>query len=208
MFKKTFLVVLVSFCMLPALAFSQENSDFGSWEYIQLIKSFSPKYYGLLRIEDRTKNNLHDTEVDFGVIGAGMAFTPWLKSDLSYEFWSIKPGMKTDKIVLTAQATMSRDGLVNFIRQKAEWTMPRNVGKDGMVWRTKLQSQYRIPESIFSPYVAYEIFYDKAWIRSLHYVGTEVSIDKHSSLDFFYLYHMRAGACPMHTAGIGYFFRF
>lgn len=209
MLKKALLFAAAALCFLPLSSYSQDKSDFGSWEYIQVIKSFSPKSYGLLRIEDRTKNNLHDTEVDFGVIGAGMSFTKWLKADLSYEFWSISPNMKTDKIVLTSQATMVRGGLVNSFRQKAEWTMPRDGGEDNMVWRSKFQSQYRIPDSGFSPYLAYEIFYNKSWIRSLHYVGTEYAI-RYSpvSLDFFYLYHMRAGACPMHTLGAGCFFRF
>ena len=53
-----------------------------------------------------------------------------------------------------------------------------------------------------------EIFTWSSWIRSLHYVGAELAIDKHNLVDLFYMYHLPNGGQAVHLLGVGYYFSF
>ena len=98
--------------------------------------------------------------------------------------------------------------------------------------RSRVRAQYKIDAVPLTPYVMYEYFNgfgggsgsgsdigsgsgsgtssgaSSLWIRSLHYAGTEVRLGPHSTLDFFYMYHLYAqsGGSPAgcHLLGMGY----
>ena len=91
--------------------------------------------------------------------------------------------------------------------------------------RSRVRVQYKIDAVSLTPYVMYEYFNgfgggssgsgsgtssgaSSLWIRSLHYAGTEVRLGPHSTLDFFYMYHLYAqsGGSPAgcHLLGVGY----
>ena len=107
-------------------------------------------------------------------------------------------------------ASLRRDGLALALREKYELAYNPGAKSFSNTLRTRLRGQYKAPESIFTPYLMYEFFnsFDTGkWVRSLHYAGTEISLGKGHSLDFFYMFHLfekgdLTAAC--HTLGIGY----
>ena len=170
----------------------------------------------MARVEHRSFDNIHSTECWFAMAGGGYNFNKWLKGDLSYEYWSIPSAgnMVQHKAVLCFTETLKREGLAVALREK--WELAYNPASESFsnTLRTRLRGQYKAPDSIFTPYVMYEIFGSmdgKGWVRSLHYAGTEISLGGGHSLDFFYMYHLYdkgglTAAC--HLLGIGYSFVF
>jgi hypothetical protein len=112
--------------------------------------------------------------------------------------------------VLSLNETLKREGLAVAVREKYE--LAYNPASDSFsnTLRVRLRGQYKPADSIFTPYVMYELFGSmdgKGWIRSLHYAGSEISLGGGHSLDFYYMYHLYdkaglTGAC--HVLGAGY----
>ena len=214
--KKTFIALLAALFLLSPKAGAQSVSDLGTWTSIQLVKSFGAPY-AMARLEHRSFDHIQATECWFAMAGGGYNFNKWLKGDLSYEYWSIPSAgnMVQHKAVLCLTETLKREGLAVALREK--WELAYNPASQSFsnTLRTRLRGQYKAPESIFTPYVMYEIFGSmdgKGWVRSLHYAGSEISLGGGHSLDFFYMYHLYGmasgltGAC--HLLGAGYTFVF
>ena len=213
--KKLFLSILCALSLCGASAFAQNQSDFGTWSSIQLVKSFGAPY-AMARLEHRSFESVHSTECWFAMVGGGYNFNNWLKGDLSYEYWNIPSAgnMIQHKAVLSFTETLKREGLAVALREK--WELAYNPASESFsnTLRTRLRGQYKAPDSAFTPYLMYEIFGSmdgKGWVRSLHYAGTEISLGGGHSLDFFYMYHLydkggQTAAC--HLLGIGYNFVF
>ena len=209
--KKAFVTILSVLALCAAQASAQSTSDFGTWSSIQLIKSFGAPY-AMARLEHRSFNHVGSTECWFAMAGGGYNFNSWLKGDLSYEYWRIPSAgdLVQHKAVLCLTETLRRDGLALALREKYELAYNPGAKSFSNTLRTRLRGQYKAPESIFTPYLMYEFFnsFDTGkWVRSLHYAGTEISLGKGHSLDFFYMFHLfekgdLTAAC--HTLGIGY----
>ena len=209
--KKLFVLILSVLALCAAQASAQSTSDFGTWSSIQLIKSFGAPY-AMARLEHRSFNHVGSTECWFAMAGGGYNFNSWLKGDLSYEYWRIPSAgdLVQHKAVLCLTETLRRDGLALALREKYELAYNPAAKSFSNTLRTRLRGQYKAPESIFTPYLMYEFFnsFDTGkWVRSLHYAGTEISLGKGHSLDFFYMFHLfekgdLTAAC--HTLGIGY----
>ena len=213
--KKAFVTLLSVFALFAASASAQTVSDFGTWSSIQLVKSFGAPF-AMARLEHRSYNHVSGTECWFAMAGGGYNFNNWLKGDLSYEYWSIPSAgdMVLHKAVLSLTETLKRDALSLSLREKYELAYNPGTKSFSNTLRTRLRGQYKAPESIFTPYLMYELFgsFDSGkWVRSLHYAGTEISLGGGHSLDFYYLYHLydkggQLAAC--HLLGIGYTFVF
>ena len=213
--KKAFVTLLSVFALFAASASAQTVSDFGTWSSIQLVKSFGAPF-AMARLEHRSYNHVSGTECWFAMAGGGYNFNNWLKGDLSYEYWSIPSAgdMVLHKAVLSLTETLKRDALSLSLREKYELAYNPGTKSFSNTLRTRLRGQYKAPESIFTPYLMFEFFssFDTGkWVRSLHYAGTEISLGRGHSLDFFYMYHLfdkggLTAAC--HTLGIGYIFVF
>ena len=213
--KKVFVILLSCLALCIGQASAQTVSDLGTWSSIQLVKSFGAPY-AMARLEHRSFDYISSTECWFAMAGGGYNFNSWLKGDLSYEYWRIPAAgdMVQHKAVLCLAETLKRDGLVLTLREKYELAYNPDAKSFSNTLRTRLRGQYKAPESIFTPYLMYEFFssFDTLkWVRSLHYAGTEVSLGKGHSLDFFYMYHLYdkgglTAAC--HLLGIGYTFVF
>jgi hypothetical protein len=213
--KKAFVTLLSVFALFAASASAQTVSDFGTWSSIQLVKSFGAPF-AMARLEHRSYNHVSGTECWFAMAGGGYNFNNWLKGDLSYEYWSIPSAgdMVQHKAVLSLTETLKRDALSLSLREKYELAYNPGTKSFSNTLRTRLRGQYKAPESIFTPYLMYELFgsFDSGkWVRSLHYAGTEISLGGGHSLDFYYLYHLydkggQLAAC--HLLGIGYTFVF
>lgn len=213
--KKVLVILATALALAVPAARAQSTSDFGTWSSIQLVKSFG-KPYAMARLEHRSYDSVRATECWFAMAGGGMNFTPWLKGDLSYEYWQIPSAGKLiqHKAVFCFTETLKREGLAVALREKYELAYMPGSQTFSNTLRMRLRGQYRAPESIFTPYLMYEWFssFDTGkWVRSLHYAGTEIALGKGHALDFFYMYHLYdkaglTGAC--HLLGIGYNFVF
>lgn len=209
--KKILFPILSAFALFTAQASAQTFSDFGTWSSIQLIKSFGSPY-AMARLEHRSYDHISNTECWFAMAGGGYNFNSWLKGDLSYEFWRIPSAgdLVQHKAVLTLNETLKRDGLSVAVREKYELAYNPITESFSNTVRARLRGQYKASDSIFTPYLMYELFgsFDSMkWVRSLHYAGTEISLGGGHSLDLYYLYHLYdkgglSAAC--HVLGIGY----
>ena len=213
--KKAILILLSSLFLFAAQGSAQSVSDMGTWSSIQLIKSLGAPY-AMARLEHRSFDNISDTECWFAMAGAGYNFNSWLKGDLSYEYWSIPSAgnMVQHKGVLTLNETLKRESLALAVRQKYELAYNPASQSFSNTLRVRLRGQYKASDSIFTPYMMYEIFGSldgKGWVRSLQYAGSEISLVGGHSLDFYYMYHIydKAGlTAACHVLGAGYVFVF
>ena len=213
--KRTIFTIVSAFLLFSLNGNAQSTSDYGTWSSIQLVKSFGAPY-AMARLEHRSFDHVRGTECWFAMAGAGYNFNSWLKGDLSYEYWSIPSAgdMVQHKAVLSFTETLKREGLAVALREKYELAYNPDAESFSNTLRTRLRAQYKAQDSILTPYVMYEIFGSldgKGWVRSLHYAGTEISLGRGHSLDFFYMYHLydkagNTGAC--HLLGAGYNFVF
>ena len=209
--KKYIVSALSALLLLSMQAGAQSVSDYGTWTSVQLVKSFGAPY-AMARLEHRSFDHIRGTECWFAMAGGGYNFNNWLKGDLSYEYWSIPSAgdMVQHKAVLCLTETLKREGLAVALREKYELAYNPDAESFSNTLRTRLRAQYKAQDSVFTPYAMYEIFnsFDTGkWVRSLHYVGTEISLGGGHSLDFFYMYHLfdmagLTGAC--HLLGAGY----
>ena len=213
--KRTILTLATAFLLFSLNGNAQSTSDFGTWSSIQFVKSFGAPY-AMARLEHRSFDNVHSTECWFAMAGGGYNFNKWLKGDLSYEYWSIPSAgdMVQHKAVLSFTETLKREGLAVALREKYELAYNPDAESFSNTLRTRLRAQYKAQDSILTPYVMYELFGSldgKGWVRSLHYAGTEISLGRGHSLDFFYMYHLYdkgglTGACPLLGAGYNFVF--
>ena len=194
--KRTIFTIVSAFLLFSLNGNAQSSSDYGTWSSIQLVKSLGAPY-AMARLEHRSFDHVRGTECWFAMAGAGYNFNSWLKGDLSYEYWSIPSAgdMVQHKAVLSLTETLKREGLAVALREKYELAYNPDAESFSNTLRTRLRAQYKAQDSILTPYVMYEIFGSldgKGWVRSLHYVGTEISLGRGHSLDFFYMYHLYA----------------
>lgn len=197
---------LATLLLLTAITSTTVRADDGgAWISLQANKGWE-KSYAFMRFEFRSNQNFGHKEAIFGALGGGIKATPWLKTDLSYEYWNTT--VSTHKAVLCATGTLIRDALSISIREKLEFAYTPSLSSHSFTLRTRLRAQYNIPGSVFRPYAMAEIFTWKTWIRSLNYVGTEIAFDRHNILDLFYMYHLPNGGEPVHVIGVGYVYNF
>lgn len=200
--KKIVCVIAALVCLCSSAA-AQNTSDLGAWLNLQATGSFG-NAYALFRAEYRAKNGLKSTDSRFMVFAGGYRFTPWLSADLGYEMWGVNQST-IHKGVLTVNGVLRRDALNVSLREKYELSFAPD-GSTGSCLRSRLRAQYSF--ATFRPYLASELFSWAVWQRALFYVGTEIALSKHSTIDVFYCYHMPNGAIPISTLGLGYYFNF
>ena len=208
----------IAACMivfLPTLLGAQ-TSDFGSWCDVQVIKSLG-KAYAMARLEHRSCESLSKTECALAMAGAGYRFTPWLKGDLSYEFWKIPASgdATIHKAVGSLSATLKKEELSVSLREKYELSFNAATAPAGTL-RSRLSVNWTPKSGPFRPYLMYEFFNGlsgEGWIRSLHYAGTEIKISANHSIDVFYLLHLHPASSSAsgtstvrcdHILGLGY----
>lgn len=199
--------LFLSICIVLAAFISAKADDGGAWLSLQANKGWQ-KAYAFARLEHRSNNGFGSTEAIFTSIGGGYKIASWLKADLSYEYWDINPDLNFHKAVLSGTGSMTKDGLSVSLREKLEFAVNPANSATSFTLRSRLRAQYSFTDSIFRPYVMSEIFTWKSWIRSLHYVGTELAIDRHNCVDLFYMYHLPSGGQAVHLLGVGYYFSF
>lgn len=203
--KNTLRAICVTLSILVG-GVKASGADAGSWLSMQLSKKWEGPY-AFCRIEHRSFQNFSDTEAWFAAAGGGYQFAPWFSADLSYEFWRVNPQTTVHKAVLALSGSISRGGLTATLREKVELSMLQDATV-GWTFRTRLRVQYAFERGPFRPYLMTEFFNNSSWIRSLHYVGTDIVINRHHSFDLFYMYNLQATAPSLNILGAGYYFNF
>ena len=91
----------------------------------------------------------------------------------------------------------------------------RHPGGDSTRYRNKLQIEHPVgpPKTKFSLYVADEVFYDwsfNAWVRNRFTVGVSKVVNKHLTLDLYYLRQNDGHSVPgdIHVIGTTWRFKF
>jgi len=205
--------LLLLLCLFAGTGlWAQNETDFGTWTSVQVNKSWDKPYF-FFRGEYRTCRNVSACEAWFINTGGGYKFTPWFKADLSYALWKypVSGNYTTHKGVLALHATLKRENLSFALREKYELAFTPSAITH--TFRTRLRSQYKFDEVPLTPYVMYEPFFciGKGWVRTLHYIGTEIRIAPHHMIDVFYLYNMYSANSYMnsrHILGLGYYISF
>lgn len=177
--------------------------DFGSWIDVQLNHKFSNEVYSAIRIEHRTKNNMKDLDVWFVRPTIGYNLTSWLKADLSYDFLRTTT-TTTHRSLLGITGTLRQGNMSMSIKERWQYAYTPDSKKAANTLRSKFTASYAIPNSIFKPYVAMEIFTDKKWQKTRHYIGTDIKLSRQSSLDVYYLWYTFADNTASHIIGLGY----
>ncbi|MCQ2181479.1 MAG: DUF2490 domain-containing protein [Bacteroidales bacterium] len=203
--KLTSLIIL-ALLSAGGMNFVSSAADTGSWLSVQLSKKWDGPY-AFCRMEHRSFHNFSDTEAWFVAAGGGYGLTQWLNADLSYEYWKVNSAISVHKAVLAVNATLARGGLSATLREKVELSFLPD-SSTGWTFRTRLRVQYAFDKVPFRPYVMVEFFNNCAWIRTLHYIGTDIVINRHHSFDLFYMYNLQAVEPSLNIIGAGYYFNF
>lgn len=157
-----------------------------------------------LPAEHRSFEKLAATQSWFLAAAGGYRFLPWLVADIGYEYWQIG-GNPFHKAVTAVTGTLRSGNLSTSLRERYEFCF-NNPNHSTL--RTRLKVQYSFEKSIFQPYLMAEIFNWSSWMRSLNYVGTEITVNRHNSFDIFYMCHLQAEGPVIHTFGAGYYLNF
>lgn len=198
--RKLSIFLLLSLCALVCRA--QEDSYLGLWTDIQLNHNFSEKWYGSVRAEYRGTDNLKSTECWFIRPVVGYKFTSWLKFDVGYDFLK-KPSSLNHRGLFSLTGTLKQGGLSVSLRERYIYAYNQDAKKSSHVLRTQLKAQYKIPQSMFKPYVAVELFTWEKWQKTRHYVGTLMNVAKNFDIDLFYMYYTFNGKPSEHVLGAG-----
>lgn len=218
--------IIFLFILLPVTLSAQRlSNDLGTWVSAQAIKNFD-KAFATMRLEHRSFDDISATECAFAMAGVGYKFAPWLSGDLSYEYWtipSVGDGIIVQKAVASFTASHRSGDLSTAFRAKYELAFSSTGGDPSHTFRWRLRVQYAPEGWRARPYAMAELFTgvnDPAWIRSLHYVGTEIPLGGGHMIDLFYMYHLfpknvgnplypqNVNIASCHLLGAGYFFVF
>ena len=134
----------------------------------------------------------------------GYNWTSWLKTDVAYDFIK-SPSTVHNRLLVSATATLKEGNFSFSLRERYlyDYKVAQRSGEN--VLRSKASINYHIKNTPLTPYVAIEMFTWDHWKKTRHYAGTHIKLDKHSTLDFFYMYYtMSDKNFQRHLLGLGY----
>lgn len=198
-------VLVVVFFVLTGLVCraQEEDSCLGMWADVQVNHSFSENWYGSVRAEYRGTDNLKSTAFWFIRPIVGYKFTPWLKFDVGYDYFK-KPTSLNHRALFSLTGTLKQGGLSVSVRERYIYSYNQEAGTSTNVLRSQLKAAYKVPDSMFKPYMAVELFTWAKWQKTWHFVGTQIDFNSHHGLDLFYVYATFDGKPAEHVIGIGY----
>lgn len=172
----------------------QVTDDLGTWTTFQMIKSWD-KPVLLVHLEHRSNSMVSNTECFFGALAGSYRFTDWISMDAGYEFWRFpSANMNLHKGVAAVTGTLKCDKLTFALRERYELAFNEKGGMPTSTFRSRIRTQYTPDSFCMRPYIMYEIFNGfgatYGWIRSLHYLGADIVINRHNMFDIYYMYHM------------------
>lgn len=206
---KRCLIYAVLLLLPVVLAAQDEPDDFGIWSSVDVTKSLGDKWSVGLRGEYRSCEMSRTTNLWFVRATAGYKPLNWLKLNLWYDFFW-KPAGYQHRAIFDVTGTLKRENFTCSLRERFIGSYAPETDAWGWLWRTKLTAKYRIGETPFAPYLAYELYVNKGgWQQSHHFVGCNFIFDSHSTVDLFYAYNASVSKNHQdHILGVGYFLKF
>lgn len=201
--KKIIILALALAILSIGAAQAQDDSYLGSWTDIQVSNNFTDHWYGSFRAEYRSKDNLQSTDCWFLRPTLGYKFNSWLKFDVAYDYLQ-KPSSLNHRALFSLTGTLKQGGLSVSVRERYIYAYNQDAQSSSHVLRSQFKAQYQIPNSIFKPYLAVELFTWDRWEKTRHYAGTLINISNHHALDLFYMYYTFDGKPAEHVIGVGY----
>lgn len=197
-------ILFIILLIIPLISNAQdiEHDDFGLWGDIQVNHSWD-KMYCSLRAEYRSKNNSRQTDCWFLRPTIGCKIAPWLKADIAYDYMNKQQGLYHQGLA-SLTATLKQENLSVSVRERYVFAYSAETRLSSHLLRSQLKVQYNIPNSIFRPYLAVEMFTWRDWQKTRHYAGTLINISANQSIDLFYMYYTFKGKPAEHVIGVGY----
>ena len=196
------LILALALLTGTCLGASAQNNLAGMWASAHVNKVWNEHWYNSARFEYRMA--AEETECWFLMVGGGYSYKKFFRAELDYEFWQVEPSTTFHKGVLALTGSYRIDNWSFALREKYELSFNPESSPCDNNFRTKFTIGYKVPDSRFKPYMAYELFHFDKWRRMLYYCGTEINISKRSTFDIFYLLNYAKGGDFIHTVGLGY----
>ena len=194
-------IFLVSIVNMKTYA---EPDDLGVWSSFLTKYDFTSKIYGSTLLEFRSKENSQRMDCFISRQYLGYKWCSWLKTDVAYDF-IVTPSTVHNRLLLSVTGTLKEGHFTFSLRERYVYDYKVAASKGENILRSKASISYNIPHTKISPYVAEEMFTWKHWMKTRHYIDTKLSMDKHSTLDFFYMYYTKQDKkFQQHLLGLGY----
>ncbi len=200
--RKFFITLCLLIIVVPETF--AEADDFGIWSTVNVKYNFTKKIYGSTLFEFRSKENTQRMDCFISRQYLGYNWTSWLKSDVAYDFITT-PSSVHNRFLFSVTGTLKEGNFSFSLRERYlyDYTVKSHSGEN--VLRSKASVHYHIPNTIFSPYMAIELFTWEHWKKTRHYAGTKIKLTDQSSLDIFYMYYTKRNKTfEQHLLGIGY----
>lgn len=198
------LCILVFFVVSLPL-YSQEkyeDNTFGGWEFLEVYHDFKDSDWFTSFYFEHANYQYKRLESWYARLMFGHKINSWLKADVAYDFMQ-EPGFITHRAVADVTGTLKQGNLAVSLRERYIHSWSPEIGEQGDVLRSRLKTQYSIPNSRFKPYLAVEVFTWDKWKKTRHYVGTTYNINNHFEIEGYYIYYTFDGKPAEHVLGIG-----
>lgn len=180
----------------------QPNNTFGGWEHIDVSHSINnSNWFVSLYFEH---DNFQYKRLDLCFLGmtVGYKITKWLKVDAAYHLM-IEPDRIAHRAVVDVTGSLKEGNFSFSLRERYQHKWALSSPNLANELRSKLKIQYAIPNSRFKPYIAIELFTWDKWLKTRHYVGTDVVLNKYFVFDVYYNYYLFASKPAEHVIGVG-----
>lgn len=201
--------LLILICLFPWFTnLKAEPDDFGIWSYFQIKYDFSKNIYGATHFEHRSKDNTQHLDCFIARQYLGYRWNNWLKTDIAYDFIKGR-GNIHNRYLFSVTGTLNEGNFTASLRERYLFDYANNYSEgessSNSVLRSKATFSYHIPKTCISPYLAYEMFTWDKWNKTRNYAGAIIKLDKHSSLDLFYMYYTKTQKAHQdHLLGLSY----
>lgn len=180
----------------------EEDNTFGGWEFLEVYHDFKDSDWFTSFYFEHANYQYKRLESWYARLMFGHKINSWLKADVAYDFMQ-EPGFITHRAVADVTGTLKQGNLAVSLRERYIHSWSPEIGEQGDVLRSRLKTQYSIPNSCFKPYLAVEVFTWDKWKKTRHYVGTTYDINNHFEIEGYYIYYTFDGKPAEHVLGIG-----
>lgn len=199
-------VIIAVVLFLGTVCRAQERDDFGIWQSINLKGNIGKGWSAGLWFEHRSKESART--LDCALVMPYVNYRPvsYLQFGYSSEY-ILTGGPKYITCRPSVTLLLSSGDLSFQLRELPIYEHNLDTGNGSWTLRTRGKAAYAIPGTHLKPYVSCELFTADKWKKTRHYFGTEWKIDKHSTLDVFYMYYvMSTLPYQRHVLGLSYTF--
>jgi hypothetical protein len=200
-------LIIVTFAFVFSLSVAAQESEvddnsFGGWEFIEVSYLFKNSGWFTSFYFEHDNYQYKRLECWYTRFTLGYKINSWLKTDVAYDFMQ-EPTHITHRGIYDITATLKQGNLSISLRERFVYSWSPSISKQSNVLRSRIKTQYFIPNSRFSPYLAVELFTWDVWKKTRHYVATTYRINDYLEIEGYYLYYTFATSPAEHVLGIG-----